>query len=128
MNYDRAAILYVKMRREIDELEAKITAIKAKKVELENWFALKAAEDGLKTIPTPHGTAYWSTHYSATVAAREPFFEFVKEHNMYDLLQARASSTAVRSYIEGHGEAPPGINFSSTKVFNLREGKVNKDD
>lgn len=127
MNYDRAASLYVKMRRDIEALERQIDAIKAQKAELESWFALKAMEDGLKTIPTPHGTAYWSTHYSATVAAREPFFDFVKTHDLFDLVQARASSTAVKSYIDGNGEAPPGVNFSSTKVFNLREGKVAKE-
>jgi hypothetical protein len=131
MNFDRAAQLYISLRQEKEAVEAeakrRTAEIKAKMAELENWFTLKAEEAGLKNVPTMHGTAYWSTHYSATVAAREPFFEFVKENDAWDLVQARASSSAVKSFIDGHGEPPPGVNFSAVKVFNLREGKVEND-
>ena len=90
-------------------------------VDIENWFAIKAEEDGLKTIPTPLGTAYWSTHYSASVAEQSVFKDYVFSHpEERDLIEARASKLAVKSYIDAHGAPPPGVNFGAIKVFNLR--------
>lgn len=127
MNYEQAAELYLKVREEIDALEQAHKEAKAKLREkqtaLENWFTAKADEDGLKDVKTPRGTAYWSTHHRASVASREDFFSFCKEHNAWDLLEARASKTAVRSHLEAHGDLPPGVNYSTVRVFNFRRNQ-----
>ena len=127
MNYDMAAEKYLAVRKEIDALERAHKAAKAELAEklavLENWFTAKAQEDGLETVKTPHGTAYWSTHHTATVASREALFSFCKENDAWDLIESRASKTGVKSFIESHGEPPPGVNFSSVKVFNLRKAQ-----
>lgn len=127
MNYDIAAERYIAVRKQIDDLERAHKAAKAelteKLVALENWFTAKAQEDGLETIKTPHGTGYWSTHHTATVASREEFFNYCKEHDAWDMVESRASKTGVKSYIEAHGAPPPGVNFSSTRVFNMRKAQ-----
>jgi hypothetical protein len=127
MNYDVAGEKYLAVRQQIDELERQHKEAKAelqeKLVMLENWFTMKAQEDGLLTVPTPAGLVYWSTHHSASVASREALFEYCKEHETWDLLEARASKTAVKSFIEAHGEPPPGVNFNSVSVFNFRKNK-----
>lgn len=125
MNYEQAADRYMSVRKELDALEREYkerkAKIKEKQVALENWFTAKAQEDGLSTIKTNYGTAYWSTHHSATVASREDLFSFCKNNDAWDLLEARASKTAVRSYIESAGEPPPGVNYKSVSVFNFRK-------
>ena len=88
-----------------------------------DWPA-KAQEDGLDTIKTPSGTGYWSTHHTATVGSREEFFRFCAEHNAWDMVESRASKTGVKSYIEANGAPPPGVNFSSSRVFNLRKAQA----
>ena len=127
LNYEAAAQRYLAVRQEIDKLDKEHQAARAKLVEkqvlLENWFTAKAAEDGLSTVKTAVGTGYWSTHHSASVTSREAFFNHCKEHDTWDLVEARASRTGVKSYIEANGEAPPGVNFSSTKVFNFRKAQ-----
>lgn len=127
MNYDIAAERYLQVRNQIDGLEREHKAAKAalteKLVALENWMTAKAQEDGLETVKTPHGTAYWSTHHTATVGSREEFFNFCKEHDAWDMVESRASKTGVKSYIEAHGAPPPGVNFSSAKVFNMRKAQ-----
>lgn len=127
MNYEQAAEKYLALRDQLDALEREHKANKAKLTEsldvLESWFTAKAQEDGLETIRTPHGTGYWSTHHSATVAARDDFFKFCVDNDMLDLIESRASKIAVKSFIEGHGVPPPGINFSSTRVFNFRKSQ-----
>lgn len=127
MNYDMAVEKYLQVRKQIDDLERQHKEAKAplteKLVALENWITAKAQEDGLETIKTPHGTGYWSTHNTATVASREELFTYCKEHDAWDLVESRASKTGVKSYIEAHGAPPPGVNFSSTRVFNLRKAQ-----
>lgn len=128
MNYELASERFLQVRAEIEELEREHKAAKAKLTEklvaLENWFTAKAQEEGLETIKTPLGTAYWSTHHTATVASREDFFRYCKEHDAWDMVEARASKTAVKAFIEGHGAPPPGVNFSSNRVFNFRKANA----
>jgi len=40
------------------------------------------------------------------------------------MVEARASKLGVKSFIESNGAPPPGINFSSTRVFNLRKAQA----
>jgi hypothetical protein len=127
MNYDIAMERYLQVRAEIEALEREHKANKAKLTEklvaVENWITAKAQEDGLETVKTSHGTGYWSTHHTATVASREELFTHCKLNDAWDLVEARASKTAVKSYIEANGAPPPGVNFSSTRVFNLRKAQ-----
>jgi hypothetical protein len=124
MNYEVAAHKYLELRNAVSAMEGEHKRAKAELVEkmnaLENWFTAKATEEGLNNIPTPHGTAYWSTHHSATVASRDELFNYCKANETWDLIESRASKTAVKSYIEAHGAPPPGVNFSSISVFNFR--------
>lgn len=123
---------YLELRTEVEAIEAETKArtaeIKGKMATLEAWITSKAQEQGLDTIPVKGvGTAMWTTHYSATVAARDALFGFVKEHNAFDLLENRVNKTAVRAYIDAHGEPPPGVNFSSVRTFSVRKAR-NADD
>jgi len=124
MNYDQAAAKYVEVRTEVDRInkaaKAKVAELNKILVDIENWFTLKSQEEGLTNIPTPHGTAYWSTVSSASVADPAVFKQHVIDNQEWDLLETRASKLAVKSYVEGHGVPPPGVNYSSIKVFNLR--------
>ena len=125
MNYEDAASRYLGIRQEIDVLEKAHKANKAglreKMLTLENWFTVKSQEDGLDSIKTGSGTAYWSTHHSATVASREELFNYCRDNNAWDLIESRASKIAVKSHVEATGEIPPGVNFSSVSVFNFRK-------
>jgi len=131
MNYEVAAKKYLELRKAKEAMEREhkkaLADIKEKMVMLENWFTAKAQEEGLKTVPTPFGTAYWSTHHSATVASREALFEFCKENDTWDLIESRASKTAVKSFIEAHGAPPPGVDFNSVSVFNFRAASAKGD-
>lgn len=125
MNFEQAGEKYIALRNEVARIEGEaktaVAELKSTMLDIENWFTIRAQEEGLSKIPTSVGTVYWSTHNSATVADRGALFEFCKENNTWDLIESRASKTAVKSYIEGHGAPPPGVNFSSVQVFNLRK-------
>jgi hypothetical protein len=125
MTFDEAARRYTRVRQKIDELEAAhkttLAPFKEAKELLESWFTAKAQEEGLSSVPTKLGLVYWSTHHNASVASREALFSHCKQHDSWDLIEARASKTGVKAYVEAHGEAPPGVNFSSVRVFNFRK-------
>jgi len=124
LNYETASAKYLELRAEIEAIEkdakARAAALRSVMVNIENWFAAKAQEEGLKTIPTSHGTAYWSTHYSAKAANPTAFKDYVIANNAFDLLETRPSRSAVKSFVEANGAPPPGIDFAAISVFNLR--------
>jgi hypothetical protein len=124
MNYEQAAAKYTELRDKNAAIDKKAKEEKAKNTsimeDIAAWFAIKAQEEGLKTVPTTVGTAYWSTHHSATTAEPTVFKQFVIDNALWDLLETRPAKTAVKSYVEGHGVPPPGVNYSSIQVFNLR--------
>lgn len=125
MNFDLAAKKYAEIRGEIAKREREfaesLAPLKQTLHDIETWITLKAQEEGLKTVPTPSGTAYWSTHTSASVADPAVFRQYCMDNGAWDLMETRASKVAVKSFIEGHGAPPPGVNFTSRIVFNLRE-------
>jgi mRNA-degrading endonuclease YafQ of YafQ-DinJ toxin-antitoxin module len=127
MDFDTAIAKYVALRKECEDIERdakkEVATRKEKMALLEAWITTKAQDEGLTKVATHKGTGYWSTHYSCSVANPEAFFEYVREHEAWDLLEKRASKTAVRATVEEIGEVPPGVNFSSYKVFNVREIK-----
>ena len=126
LTYEKAMRLYFNSKREVDLIEGAAKAAcaphKEKMALLSQWMETKALEEGLKNVGVAGlGTGYWATHISATVADKDTFFDFVREHQAWDLLESRASKTAVKSYIEGHNAPVPGVNFSQTQVFNIRQ-------
>lgn len=127
MNFEQAAAKYVELRTEQERIKKtaakEVAELEKLKVDIENWFALRAQEEGMTNIPTTVGTAYWTTHNSATVAEPSVFRQYVIDNQAWDLMETRPAKTAVKSFVEGHGAPPPGVNFSSIKVFNLRATK-----
>lgn len=126
MTFDKAMSAYLGLRTSVEQAEAAhkaaVATMKAQMLELETWITIKAGEEGLDTIKAKGiGTVYWSTHNSATVASRDALFAYVKAHDAFELLENRVSKTAVKAFMEAHGEAPPGVNFATVRVFNLRK-------
>jgi len=125
MNYEEAAEKYMATRQAIEAADkahkASIAGLKEKMAVLEHWITAKAQEDGLTTIKTATGTAYWAVHNTATVGSRDALFDYCKEHGTWDLVESRVSKTATKAFIEAHGAPPPGVNFASVSVFNFRK-------
>lgn len=68
------------------------------------------------------GTVYGKTRDSASVKDRDAFLEFIKENDLWDLLDARANKAVVRKLMEETGTVPPGVNVSSMKTVGVRRG------
>lgn len=121
--YDTAVEKYLSTKAEIEkaeaELKARLAPLKERLALLEAWISAKAQEEGLSTVNAKHGTAYWSVHQSCSVVDAGAFRDFAL-HNCPDLLETRASKTAVAAYLEANKELPPGVNYSQRRQFNIR--------
>lgn len=125
ITYESAMRKYFDTRREIELAEAELAVqLKPKKEAMKlltQWMETKAREQGLKNVPVEGiGTGYWTTSTSAKVANPSVFWDFVKTNNAYDLVENRASSKAVKSYIDANGVPVPGVDFSMVETFKIR--------
>jgi hypothetical protein len=123
-SYDEVVQKYLELRQAVEDIEAdakkRKAELKSKMSVIEGWFLQEAVKHGLRDIPTTHGTVYWSRHHSAKVDSRDAFLQYVAVNSAWDLLEARASKTAVKSFIAAHNTPPPGVTYSTVQVFNLR--------
>lgn len=95
---------------------------KQKQEKIEALLLHRFQLSGIESVKTAMGTAYKSTRTSATVADWDMFFDFVKEGEAWELIEHRASKEAVVQYKAANDELPPGINWRSEVVINVRRG------
>lgn len=73
------------------------------------------------SVKTQAGTAYTSTKYTASLADPKAFMDYVVNTGQFDLLERRASVTAVKQFIEdNNGQLPAGCNISSHTSLRVR--------
>lgn len=133
MDYESLMTRYMQARRKVDLIEGEAATAAAQSKEIMalclQVMEAKALEDGLKNVPVKGiGTGYFTTILSATVANPSAFKQFVKENDAWDLIENRASSTAVKSYIEGNNAPVPGVSFSQTQVFKIRSASSTRKE
>ena len=122
-----------------EEVISKYVSLRDKKAELKKAFdaETKKLDDAMETIETylmtlmdtlggvdniktTAGTAYKSQRTKASIADRQLAREFVLETGNLDLLELRASSTAVKQYLDDNGALPPGFNAIVEETVNIR--------
>ena len=67
---------------------------------------------GVDSAKTPVGTAYLSRTSRAKVTDWPVLRDFVKEHDLLDILEHRVSKDAIEEYAESTGELPPGVDIT----------------
>lgn len=105
------------IKAEYDQKVAKIDAVLEK---IEAKLLSVFDDTGMDSCKTEFGTAYTSNRSTASVADREVFMNFIKENEEWPLLEIRASKSGVEQYKEANAELPPGINWRSERVVNIR--------
>lgn len=128
LNYETAMAGILRAKEKMaeidDEAKRKKKPLADTVAKLEAWIQTKAQDEGLDTIPTSAGTGYWSTHYKCTVGDQTAFMDYVRETGDLSLVDKRANKTAVKEYVNEHGQPPPGVNFGGYRVFQIRKKTV----
>lgn len=87
---------------------------------LEAWMMDKLNVAGLDSAKTPSGTAYKSTTTSAKVMDWAATLAFIRETQVWDLLEARVSRTAVAAIMEETKQPIPGVAVTRETNVNVR--------
>lgn len=115
---------YLQLRELKAELEKKHKQRKAKiddKMKYMEAQILKFFDEtGLESARTKYGTPYTQLRESVTVSSRDDFLDFVREHEAWDMLENRASKTAVLEYKDEHEELPPGLSYRAERIINVK--------
>lgn len=115
---------YIKLRDKKNKMKKdqadELRPINEKMELLENWLQRDLMTRGVESQKTKEGTAFLSTTSAATVKDRDAFLDFVRENEMWDLLENRCSKSVVRDHLEDTGEVIPGVNYQETKVVRIR--------
>lgn len=124
LKYDEIVAAYIKYRdvkaqykAEYDAKVAKIDQVLAK---IEGKLLAYFNDTGLESIRTDAGTAYRSIKTTASVADRDIFLDFVRDHDAWELMETRASKKAIEEYRDANDDLPPGINWSAVATLNVR--------
>ena len=124
MKLSEAVGIYIKMRDKKAqmkaEFDASIAPLNEKMEKLEAKLLDIFNKTGMDSVKTEFGTAYTTTRVTASVADREIFMNYVKEHEEWSLLEVRAAKTAVEQYRSIHEDIPPGISMREERVVNVR--------
>lgn len=138
--------LYLKLRnakKDIDEqAKVKTRPLVDGMDRIESFFLEKMTEMGVDSLKNEAGTPYRSERVSVTVADVTTYWDYVLdkalealplkpdakvviksamvESGHLSLIEARASKTAVETYLEEIGELPPGLNRRVEATVNVR--------
>ena len=127
MHIDQLIEVYIKLRdRRFDRksaYEESDAEDKQHQAKIEAKLMEYLNAQGLDKVGCDAGTAYKATRSSATVADWDPLLAFIKEKELWELLERRVSKTAVEQYLSEHQELPPGVNISREVVVNFRRSQ-----
>jgi hypothetical protein len=84
-------------------------------------------QGNLKAMSAPTGTAYKSLRTSAKVTDWPAALAFIREHEAWDLLEARVSKIAAQAIIEETNLPIPGVETSSEVCCNVQRAAASAD-
>ena len=110
---DQKAAIKAEYDAKVSKIDKTLDTIEAKLLEV-------FSQTGMDSVRTESGTAYTTVRATASVADREVFMNFVKNHNEWPLLEVRASKSGIEQFKELNQDLPPGINWREERVVNIR--------
>ena len=120
----KAIRAYIKLR---DEVEAIKRRQKKEVKELEEKMQLvadfvegEAIRQGVDSFATSEGTAYRTTLRAVGVADWDAVVSFVKQNDVYELLQKRVTKSVALEILEQDGVLPPGLRLDTINKFNFK--------
>lgn len=126
VNIDDVIGAYVALRDLIDETtkrhKEELAPHREKMAKIEAWLQNQLQTQGLQNFKGKSGTAFLKNVTGATVADWDATLPFIRDNNLWEMLERRVSKSVVEDYIEAHGEVPPGVNFTNETVVQVRRG------
>ena len=120
---DKLVGLYVRLRNEVDKIkDEQVKVLEPYEREKEELIArmLRFLDDtGQDSAKTAEGTVRSTIKYSASVPDKEAFMDFVRQNDLYELMDRRANALACKDFAKEHGALPPGVKLSSHRSIGV---------
>lgn len=124
MNYETLVEKYVALRDRRDEIKKemvkKTSEIEGLMDKVEALILKHLDETGVESIRTKAGTAFKTQRTSATVADWDTLLSYVLQTENFQFLEHRVSKKAVEEFKAANEDLPPGVNWSSEVVVQIR--------
>lgn len=89
---------------------------------IENELLLHLQSTKLDSVAGPSGTAYKQLNTSVTVDDWARTLPYIKDNDLWDLLEARVAKRATLETIEETKKMIPGVRISQVQVLRVRAG------
>lgn len=121
---EQAVKAYITLRDQKDALKkqqaTELKPFSTKMDKIEAWLLRELNSNEAESIKTVAGTCYRSTRTSAKVGDWEEALAFIKEHELWSMLERRVSKAAVEDFIDAQGSPPPGVDIVQEVRVNVR--------
>jgi hypothetical protein len=116
---------FIKIRDHISKVEEAVKVhlrdFVAKKEELELAMLDHLDAQGAEMVRTKSGTVSKLVRYTAVLTDPDVFMQYVREFELYDLMDRRANANACREHATEHeGLLPPGVKINSKRYAGVR--------
>lgn len=115
---------YIELRDKKAEIEAAHKAVIAKYDDamerLERYLLNHLNETGSESVATAAGTFFKSEVSSAKIDDWDQTLAFIRQNDMWNLLDKRVNKTVVKEYVDAHDDLPPGVSLRREKVVRIR--------
>lgn len=121
---DKRVAQFIAIRDKIDEMKeefkAQLAPFEEAKQKLVGEMLAFLDYTGQKSAKTAVGTVTVVVRPTAVCTDPDLFMDFVREHDLYELLDRRANATACRDYAQEHdGTLPPGVRINAFRTVGV---------
>ena len=83
---------------------------------------------GQESARTAYGTASVTVRHTASCSDPDAFVDFVRQNDLYELMDRKANAPACRDYAKEHGTLPPGVRINSIRIVGVTTSGVSHDE
>jgi hypothetical protein len=124
MTIDQVIAGYIKLRDKRDELKKQQSAamkeLTDKMFQLEAYVQKMLIDTKQESAKTASGTAFLQTDTTVAVDDFDATLNFIKQHDLWVMLEKRVSKSVVTDYIDSTQEVPPGLTISREISCHIR--------
>jgi hypothetical protein len=105
------------------DYEAQDATLKAAQEKLESVMLDHLNKHGMDSVRTEAATFYRQEKITPSAADWNSLYNWIKEHDAWDVLERRIKSTFIKEFMDGHqGSLPPGVSVFREYVVKVRRG------
>lgn len=115
---------YISLRDKKKEVAARhreeMAVFNDKMNQIETFLLMDFGQKGIESAKTESGTAYKVSRRTVKSEDWEAFIEYVRENDLWHMLDRRSNKSAVEEFLEANGELPPGLSITTSLGINVR--------